>query len=250
LGTIVEKSLYLKLDPSQVGEAVLLTGDPARVDRIADALDDAAVTGKNREFYSVAGSYKGRRITGASSGIGAPSAAIAVEELAHLGVKAVIRVGTMMSVQAPMGAFVLSTGAVRSEGTSSAYLPMPYPAVPDWSLTQQLASAAGSSDHPLKLGITATLDAFYPDMAPTLIGREDFDLSEYRESGVLALDMETALLFILSLRLKIAAASMCLITNQAQPFSIIDAAARAVGEVAMIQTALEGVWRWLEAADA
>jgi len=92
----VNKSLYLKAEPDDVGDYVLLTGDPARVDRIAAKLDTPRTVAQNREFYSVTGNYEGRAMSAVSAGIGAPSAAIAIEELKMLGVKAVVRVGTMM----------------------------------------------------------------------------------------------------------------------------------------------------------
>lgn len=241
---MMEKSLYLHLQPADVGEVALLTGDPARVDRIAERLDDARVIAQNREFYTVTGSYRGMQVSGVSSGIGAPSAAIAVEELAQLGVKAVVRVGTMMGVGAPMGAFVVSTGAVRHEGTSAAYLPIAYPAVPDWRLANCLAQAVSHRNGSVLAGITATYDAFYPHMAPSLVNGGALDTTELEQAGVLALDMETALLYVLGLRLKIAVAAVCIVTNQAAPFAIIDNDDRREAEKMLISIVLDGLIGW------
>jgi uridine phosphorylase len=240
----MSRTLYLRVERGEVGDYVLLTGDPARVDRIAAKLEQAAVIAHNREFYSVTGLHRGRRISAVSSGIGAPSAAIAVEELAQLGVRAVARVGTMMGVRAPLGSLVISTGAARFEGASAHYLPLEFPAVPDWALAQALCTAAKQTPLPLFTGMTATYDAFYPKMAPALVGRGQPDLDQLRAAGVLAMDMETSLLYVLASRLGIAAASLCLVTNEADPFTILDSEKRAINEDILIQTALAGLADW------
>ena len=240
----MNKSLYLKAEPGDMGDYVLLTGDPARVDRIAAKLDDARTIAQNREFYSVTGSYGGYAISAVSSGIGAPSAAIAIEELKMLGVKAIVRVGTMMGVVAPMGSFVISTGAARFEGTSASYLPSQYPAVPDWSLAQSLQQSATSRALAIQMGITATYDAFYPQMAPSLMERGQLDVEGLEAAGVMALDMETSLLYILGCTLGIATASICLVTNKAAPFEIIESDMRADGEDTLIETVLDGLRAW------
>jgi uridine phosphorylase len=162
----MSKTLYLKCEPGNVGELILLTGSPERVDRIAALLDSPQTIAQNREFYTVTGHYHGQRVSGVSSGIGAPSAAIAIEELKQLGAKAIVRVGTMMGVSVPMGTYVIATGAARFEGTSQHYLDMAYPAVPDWVLAQELFAAGQGHGLDMRLGIVATYDAFYPKMAP------------------------------------------------------------------------------------
>ena len=236
--------LYLKCESDDVGDFVLLTGDPARVERIGGFFDSIDFQVQNREYTTITGTYNGTRFSGVSSGIGAPSAAIAIEELATLGVKAIVRVGTMMGVTAPMGSFVISTGAVRYEGTSQYYLPMEYPAIPDWSLATCLQQTAQSNDLPLHIGMTATYDAFYPKLAPALVGRGLPDSTQLREAGVLSLDMETSLLYILGMNLKLPVVSMCLVTNTAEPFTIIEADKRDTGEDTLIQIVLDGLLAW------
>ena len=238
------KSLYLRCSPGDVAERVMLTGDPARVERIVSLMDSGAVVAQNREYIVATGSRAGERFTAISSGIGAPSAAIAIEELAQLGAKAVVRVGTMMGIGVPMGCFVLSTGAARFESTSSAYLGMEFPAVPDWSLGQALIDCARAAGSRVLAGVTATYDAFYPRMAPALVGRGLPDLSNLRAARVIALDMETSLVYVLSAHLKLAAASFCLVTNNADPFEVIDPDARDHGEDALIRAAFDGLARW------
>ena len=240
----MSKTLYLKCEPGQVGELVLLTGSPERVDRIAAFLDLSQTIAKNREFYTVTGRYNGRRVSGVSAGIGAPSAAIAIEELKQLGVKAIVRVGTMMGVSAPMGTHVIATGAARFEGTSQHYLDMAYPAVPDWGLAQQLLVAGQSQGLDMRLGVTATYDAFYPKMAPALTGYTLPDIEKLRQAQIIALDMETALLYVLGTRLGISVTAMCLVTNNFDPFEMLDTEARAKGEDALIEAALRGLSIW------
>ncbi len=237
-------ALYLKCEPGEVADCVLLTGDPARVDRITAVMQDARVIAQNREFYVTTGSYRGQRFSAVSSGIGAPSAAIAVEELAQLGAKAIVRVGTMMGIGLPMGCLVAATGAARFEGTSAAYLDMAFPAVPDWPLTQALIAAARAAGADVRTGITATYDAFYPSMAPALVNRGLPDLERLRRAGVIALDMETSLLYVLGACLRLPVVSLCLVTNNADPFEIISSELRDHGEQVLIRAVLDGLLTW------
>lgn len=237
-------ALYLKCEPGEVADTVLLTGDPARVDHIAAMMQDARVVAQNREFYVTTGSYRAQRFSAVSSGIGAPSAAIAIEELAQLGVKAIVRVGTMMGIGLPMGCLVAATGAARFEGTSSAYLDMAFPAVPDWALAQCLIKAARAAGADVRTGMTATYDAFYPKMAPALVSRGLPDLELLRRAGVIALDMETSLLYVLGACLRLPVVSLCLITNNADPFEVIPPDLREKGEQDLIQVVLDGLLAW------
>lgn len=240
----MSRSLYLKCEPGEIGELVLLTGSPERIDRIAACVESPQFLAHNREFLVMTGLYKGQSISSVSSGIGAPSAAIAIDELRQLGVKAIVRVGTMMGVSAPMGSYVISTGAARFEGTSKSYLDMAYPAVPDWTLAQQLLTCGRTAELDVRLGITATYDGFYPSMAPTLTGHGQPDVEELEQAQVVAVDMETALLYIMGTRMRLAVAAMCLVTNSFAPFEIIKADARAKGEEALIQVVLDGLLAW------
>jgi uridine phosphorylase len=238
------RSLYLHCVPGDIAERVLLTGDPARVERIVRMMDDGRIIAHNREFLVASGRALGVPVTAISSGIGAPSAAIAIEEAAQLGAKAFVRVGTTMGIGLPMGCFVLSSGAARFEGTSHAYLSAAFPAVPNWMLAQTLLVSGRSAGWDVRAGITATYDAFYPSMAPALVGRGLPDLELLRSGQVIALDMETSLLYILALRLGAAAASFCVVTNNADPFEIIDPALRDKTEEGLIRTVFAGLASW------
>jgi uridine phosphorylase len=238
------RTLYLKCAPNEVAGRVLLTGDPARVERIAAAMDDAHPVAHNREFITMTGSVRGVPLSVVSSGIGAPSAAIALEELAQLGAQAVVRIGTTMGINLPMGALMLASGAARLEGTSGQYLPLAYPAVPAWPLTRALEEAALALQANVAVGVVATVDAFYPKMAPALVGRGLPDLDEFRRAGVIALDMETSLVLSLGRILRMATASLCLVTNSADPFAVIEEDERERGEHTLIQAAFDGLLAW------
>jgi uridine phosphorylase len=143
-----------------------------------------------------------------------------------------------------MGAYVIATGAARFEGTSLHYLDMAYPAVPDWALAQQLLAAGQGNGLDVRLGIAATYDAFYPKMAPALTGHDFPDIDELRQAQVAAIDMETALLYVMGTRLEISVAAMCLVTNKFDPFEILDADVRAKGEDNLIRAVLDGLLVW------
>lgn len=241
---MMDRTLYLRCAVGEVAGRVLLTGDPARVERIAAAMDDARLVAHNREFITMTGSLRGVPFSVISSGIGAPSAAIALEEIAQLGAKAVVRLGTTMGINLPMGGLALASGAVRLEGTSGQYLPLAYPAVPSWPLTRALEDAARAIQPEVAVGVVATVDAFYPKMAPALVGRGLPGLDEFRRAGVVALDMETSLVFTLGRLLGLDAASLCLVTNSADPFAVIEEAGRDRGESALIRAAFEGLLAW------
>ncbi len=241
-----EESLYLRCKAGDVAPLVLISGDPARVDRVAALLDGTLQVSHNREFSVATGRYHGVPVTVASGGIGAPSTAIALHELAALGARAVVRIGTMMGVGAPLGSVVVATGAARFEGTSSRYLPLAYPAIPDWSLTHCLAEAGRAAGLDVRLGLAATYDAFYPDMAPSLIGAGTLDLAEAQRAGVLSLDMETSLIFVVGMVLGLAAGAMCLVTVQAEPHTHLAAEMRSSLDERLVQAALDGLVRFGE----
>lgn len=239
----MSSTLYLKCAPGDVGPRVLLSGDPGRVDRIAEYLDDVRDISHNREYHVVTGTYSGKEVSAVSAGIGAPSSAIALEELNQVGARAVVRVGTMMGRDTATGGIVIPTGAVRYDGTSPRYLPVEVPAVPDWHLVQALYAAARRGDLPIYLGLCASFDAFYPDMAPSLTGGAPASYGAMLDAaGVISLDMESSLLFVAGRKLNLAVATFCLITVQAgSPPEFMPDGARAEAERQLIEAALDGI---------
>ena len=181
----------------------ILPGDPGRVSRIAAAMDDAVDLASNREYTSARALVDGTPVVVCSTGIGGPSTSIAVEELAQLGVRTFLRVGTTGSIQPdlPAGHLVISQAAVRLDGASLHFAPAAYPAASSFECTRALVDAAAALDAPHRVGITASSDTFYPgqerldtvagDVTPDLRG----SLAEWRRIGVLNYEMESATLF-------------------------------------------------------
>lgn len=181
---------HLKL-PDNLGiRYAILPGDPARVDRIAEQLEDVEELAYNREYKSIAGTYKGIRVLAVSTGIGGPSTGIAVEELARIGVQYAIRIGSCGALQREihLGDLVLVQAAVRDEGTSKTYIEPIYPAIPDYSLLEACVAAAREEQIPHHIGMARSHDSFYTD-------REDEIDAYWSRQGVLGADMETAALF-------------------------------------------------------
>ena len=183
---------HLKL-PDNLGiHYGILPGDPARVDRIGEQLEDVQELAFNREYKSIRGTYKGLPVLAVSTGIGGPSMGIAVEELTRMGVTHLIRIGSCGALQKNirLGDLILVQGAVRDEGASKTYLDPIYPAVPDFDLLCACAAAAKEEGSPAHVGLARSHDSFYTD-------REDEIDAFWSGKGVLGADMETAALFVI-----------------------------------------------------
>ena len=183
---------HLKLCDDLGIRYAILPGDPARVDRIAEQLEDVTQLEFNREYKSIAGTYKGMRVLAVSTGIGGPSTGIAVEELARIGVTHAIRIGSCGALQREiqLGDLILVQGTVRDEGTSKTYIDPIYPAIPDFELMSACVSAADREQIPYYVGMARSHDSFYTD-------REDEIDALWAGKGVLGCDMETAALFVI-----------------------------------------------------
>lgn len=197
-----EKEYHIGLKKGDVGRYVLLPGDPARTEIIAKHFENAKEMGFTREYRTFTGMVEGIKISTTSTGIGCPSTAIAIEELAKIGADTFIRVGTAGSLQkeVKLGDVVISTGAVREEGTTRQYVPLSYPAVADLGVTSALVEAAKKLGLRHHAGIVHCKDAFYTE------GAKDLPLAEHNEemwkawyrSNVLATSMESSALFVVS----------------------------------------------------
>ena len=198
----MEKSYHIKIKEKDAGAYAILTGDPARVPEIAKYLDGAVKAGQNREYTTYSGTLCGERVVVMSVGIGGPSMAIGVEELAKLGVKTFIRVGTSggINLDVKSGDLVIPTAAVRQEGTSSEYLPYQFPAASDFFVTSALYAAAEKNMQKAHIGIVQSKDSFFGELEPSRqpIRERLLELWEiYKRTGVLASEMECAALFTL-----------------------------------------------------
>lgn len=170
----------------------LLPGDPQRVEKAKQWLQDPEEIAFNREFKTIIGYYKNVKVLVTSTGIGGPSLAIAIEELKNIGVDTMIRIGSCGAVQhdIKLGNLIIPSGAVRNEGTSSAYIGEYYPAVPDTELLVSLLKTVRKLDFPYLNGTVRSHDSFYTD-------EEEEKNSYWAKKGILASDMETSVLFVI-----------------------------------------------------
>ncbi len=201
---------HVGVSEGEISDIVLMPGDPFRVQLIADRLDDAVEVAHKREYRTMNGTYKGRLITVCSSGMGCPSTAIGVEELARVGGRVFIRVGSTAALQPHIGVgdIIVSEGSLRNDGTTAAYVPPGYPAVPDFELTVMLktvadefAAAQGFTSH---AGLNATDDAFYAE-TPEWIA----NLSRV---GMLNVEMESSALFVVARQRGLRAGMVCAVS--------------------------------------
>lgn len=192
---------HIHLTKEHSAKYAIIPGDPGRVAKIAAYLDDARQVGYNREYNSYLGYLDGEKVLVVSTGIGGPSCAICVEELAKIGVDTFIRVGTCGGMQREVepGDVIIGSAAIRQDGTSREYLPIEFPAVADFKVTQALYNAAEKLGYRNHVGVVQAKDSFYgqhsPEsmpIAPELL----YKWEAWKRGGCLASEMEGAALFI------------------------------------------------------
>src|SRR5258706_8707325 len=168
-----DKKYHVGVAKGEVGDYVLVPGDAGRVPAIAKYLDGAKEVAFSREYRTFTGSLDGVPVSAISSGMGGPSVAIGVKELAELGVHTFLRVGTCGAAQPEikMGDLVIAIGSVRSEGTPNEYIPPEYPAVASLHIVNALVDAAKASGAPHHVGIIRSVDALYSDLLPDTMPR-------------------------------------------------------------------------------
>ena len=162
------KQYHIQVGKGDVGRYVILPGDPKRCARIAEYFDHAELIADSREYVTYTGCLDGEKVSVTSTGIGGPSASIAVEELVKAGADTFVRIGTCggMQLNVKSGDIVVATGAVRMEGTSREYAPIEYPAVADIDVVNALMTAAKEKNIPHHVGIVQCKDAFYGQHEP------------------------------------------------------------------------------------
>ncbi len=208
---------HLKIKSGSVGKYCILTGDPARCESIAAQLDSPCHVAYNREYNIWNGYIDGTLVTVCSTGIGGPSSAIAVEELAACGTNTFIRVGTCggISTDVRAGDIVIASGAVRQDGTSHEYAPPEFPAVSDTDVLFALCEAAKESGCSYHKGVVQSKDSFYgqhsPDRMPTSYALNE-KWQAWKRLGVLASEMESSTIFTVgaSLGIRSGALFMCI----------------------------------------
>ena len=241
----MKRAWYLGHRADALGDRAILVGDPGRVRRIADHLDDAVFLPVTRGLETVTGEFAGCRVTVAAFGMGAPIAAIVLHELADLGITRFLRIGTAMYFSpAGPGDLMISSDAIGFDGTSPAYMPAGGPCPASAALVAALGQAAAAGGRAVRIGRFASFDAFYRDMfGIDAEGRRRVDLNRQRlvRRSVLAVDMETAALLAAAKALDVVCATLCLATVDAQTQEKLGAAESAPGERRLFETALKGL---------
>ncbi|MBO8435820.1 MAG: nucleoside phosphorylase [Spirochaetes bacterium] len=209
--TLGKRQYHIHLSPGDIGEYVLLPGDPARSNRVAAYLDDAHLVAENREHRTFTGYYKGVRISVTSTGMGCPSTAIACEELINIGAKCLVRIGSTAALQEgiSIGDLIVSTGSMKNEGTSRFYVPDVFPAVPDFDFTRAIIDTARDMQkecgYGFFYGINASDDAFYGE-TPEWIGK-------LHDLGVLNVEMESSAIYTVCHRRKVRGAMISAVSG-------------------------------------
>jgi uridine phosphorylase len=215
---VTEKKYHVGLGPGDVGNYVLVPGDPFRTPLIAKHLEGAKEIAFSREYRTFTGKVDGVPVSAMSTGMGGPSVAIGVEELHELGVHTLLRVGTCGALQpeVKMGDLVIAIGAVRSEGTPDGYVPKEYPAVASLQVVNALVDAASAAGVPYHVGVMRSVDALYSDLVPDQMPRPDLrtELETWTRAGVLGNDMETSTLYVVSRLRNMRAGTICLVVDE------------------------------------
>ena len=200
---------HIQLNEGDVGEYVIIPGDPFRTDIIASYFEDAKLIQHKREHKTWTGTYKGIKVSVVSTGMGCPSTAIAVEELANIGAKVVVRLGTCAGFREDVkpGNICITTGSYKQDGTSSRYVPDTFPAVPDLDLTHTLIKTAKQMTKDLdetfavKTGITCSDDAFYAENVEWI--------KKCHDLGCMNVEMESSAIYTIAHLRNLRAATIC-----------------------------------------
>ena len=218
----MSRQYHLQVAPGDVAPCVLLPGDPGRVPVVDSFWDEATEVARNREYVTFTGTYEGVPISCTSTGIGAPSTAIALEELARVGATTFLRIGTCGSLQpfAAIGDVAIFAAAVRADGASALHAPLEYPAGAHHEVLRAAISAAERLRIRHHVGTTLSTDLFYvPEPGSAFGGYEQSSWRErwddVRRANVLAVEMETSVLFVLARIWALRAGAVALISDDA-----------------------------------
>ena len=214
------RQYHVGLKEGDVGKYVILPGDPKRCEKIAQYFENPVLVADRREYVTYTGFVDGENVIVTSTGIGGPSAAIAMEELVKCGAEVFIRVGTCGGMQLDIkgGDLVIATGAIRAEGTSIEYAPIEFPAVADFRIVNALVDAAENLGYTHHMGVVQCKDSFYgqhsPETKPVSYELQN-KWEAWKRLGCLASEMESAALFVVASYLNVKVGSIFLtVANQ------------------------------------
>ncbi len=211
-----DRQYHIQVAKGEVGKYVILPGDPKRCEKIAKYFENPVLVADSREYVTYTGTLDGEKVSVTSTGIGGPSASIAIEELVKCGADTFVRVGTCGGMQEDVqsGDLVIASGAIRMEGTSKEYAPIEYPAVPDIDVLNALRQAGKELGHRCHTGVVQCKDAFYGQHNPELMP-VSYELQNkwqaWLRMGCLASEMESAALFIAGSFLRVRVGSVFLV---------------------------------------
>jgi uridine phosphorylase len=240
------KQYHTGVGPEDIGGYVILPGDPKRCAKIAEHFDGAELVADSREFVTYTGTLDGVRVSVTSTGIGGPSASIAIDELAKCGAHTFLRVGTCGGMQPEImgGDIVIANGAIRMEGTSREFAPIEYPAVPNVKVMNALIAAAESGKIPYHVGVVQCKDSFFGQHEPEIMP-VSYELEQkweaWKRMGCLASEMESAALFIAGSFLKVRVGSCFLVVANQEREKLGLPNPQAHDTEIAIQTAVEAV---------
>lgn len=216
-----EKLHHLGCLPEELGHYVFLPGDPDRVEQIAAMLDDAHPVARRREFVTYTGTLDHVPVSVTSTGIGGPSAAIAMEELCRAGAHTFLRVGTSGGIQPELvpGDLIIPTAAIRKDGTAREYLPLSFPAAADFTLVSALRDAAQTLGYSYHIGVVECKDSYYgqhdPNSMPVGQSLKE-QWSMWKKAGALASEMESSALFVVAAVRRVRCATVLLLMSNGE----------------------------------
>lgn len=211
-----DKQYHIQVGKGDIGRYVILPGDPKRCEKIAKYFDDAQLVADSREYVTYTGYLDGEKVSVTSTGIGGPSASIAMEELCMAGADTFIRIGTCggMQLDVMSGDLVIATGAIRMEGTSKEYAPIEFPAVANIEIVNALINTAKENKSRYHAGVVECKDSFYGQHSPERMPVSYELLNKWeawKRLGTLASEMESAALFTVASTLGVRAGSVFLV---------------------------------------
>ena len=241
-----DKQYHIQVGKEDVGKYVILPGDPKRCEKIAQHFEQAKLIADSREFVTYTGYLDGVKVSVTSTGIGGPSAAIAMEELVMAGADTFVRIGTCGGMQLPVksGDVVIASGAIRMEGTSREYAPIEFPAVANIEVVNALMNAAEKLGQKYHVGVVQSKDSFYGQHSPEL-KPVSYELTNkweaWKRLGCLASEMESAALFVVASSLGVRAGACFLVmANQEREKEGLDNPVIHDTDLA-VQIAVEGI---------
>lgn len=246
------KQYHINVGKGDVGKYVILPGDPKRCEKIAAYFDNPKLIADSREYVTYTGFLDGVKVSVTSTGIGGPSAAIALEELVKCGADTFIRVGTCggMDISVKGGDVVVATGAIRMEGTSKEYAPIEFPAVANFDVVNSLVRASKDLNKTYHVGVVQCKDSFYGQHSPETkpVGYELINKWDaWLKCGCLASEMESAALFVVGSYLKVRVGSVFLvIANQEREKAGLENIQEHNTDIA-IEVAVEGIRNLIKA---